>query len=257
MNAQDREKYIVEYLTRYSYADVAKLSSLLHVSDMTIRRDLDKLEKENQLLRVHGGARFMYEAPLTSRVFNQSDAKYAIGRYAASLVEEGEAIALDASTTTYAMLPYLRVPMTVITNCMNIATFLSKNEYIDVFLLGGRLRKSSLSLTGHDVTDMMQKYHVDKAFLSAKAINTHDGVMDATIDEGETKKAILRASNQVYFLLDHTKLDTCAFYHICSINKVTDMITNYRDQFSKEQKAFLNDCEENGIRIHFAREGTK
>lgn len=257
MNAHDREKYIVEYLTRYIYADVAKLSDLLHVSEMTIRRDLDKLEKDNQLLRVRGGARFMHEAPLESRVFDQSDAKYAIGRYAASLVEEGEAIALDASTTVYAMLPYLKVPMTVITSNMNIAMFLGKNDFIDVFVLGGKLRKSSMSLTGYDVSDMMQKYHVDKAFLSAKSINIQDGVMDATVDEGEAKKAILRSCNKAYFLFDHTKLDTRAFYHVCTIDCVTDIIVDQYKKFSKEQNAFLQDCETNGVHVHLATEGTK
>lgn len=257
MDIRSRNEMIVNYLKQTSYADISTLSNMLGVSEMTVRRDLDNLEKQKILLRVHGGARLisqkMYEAPLDTRIKEQADEKFRIGRYAAGLVEEGDAIAIDDSSTTYAMVPYLDVNITVITNHISVATALIDNDKVKVVLLGGNFRKSSKSMSGPDMETMMNNYNVDKVFLSAKAVDVSHGPSDASFDEGVTKKAFMRMGKQVYFLFDHTKLETSAFYNICSMKEVQNIIVDHIETPTPKQQAFLTYCRDIRLNLHLAK----
>lgn len=253
MDAKARYDRIVDYLKRNDNADVSTLSDVFQVSEMTIRRDLDRLEKENILIRVHGGARLitrnMYEPPLDARLKDHAEEKRKIGKYAASLVEEGDAVALDDSSTTYAMIPYIHVPATIITNHINVATALSENDQIKVILLGGEMRKQSMSMIGKEMENMLQRYHVDKAFLSAKALDLSNGIYDASTEEGNTKQAFMKSSQKTYFLFDHTKLNTQAFYKVCDVKEVTAILMDEFDGGFDDQEYLRKYCNENGVQL--------
>jgi len=253
-NPDSRRQYILDYMMKNKAADISQLSKLFDVSEMTVRRDLNILEKSDQLLRVHGGARIMpkemHEKPLTKRMAEHSKAKMLIGRYAAGLVEEGDVIALDASSTAYAMCHFLEVSIVVITSNLSIALVMAEKPNIEVILLGGKLRKSSLSTVGSDLSYMMEKYHADKAFISAKSVNLKRGLTDVTSEEGESKKAMLASCSKAYLLLDHSKLDTNAFYTVCGLNDTMELITDHADTLKENQKQFLLDCDQLGVKVH-------
>ncbi len=256
MGSKERGLAIVEYLKCHGYADVTGLSEMLGVSEMTVRRDLDALERRNFLLRVHGGARLasqkMYERPRDERLREQNTEKQSLGRYAASLVEDGDAIAIDSSSTTFAMLPFLRAEVTVITNNITVATALETNPKTQVILLGGALCKPIMSLQGPDVAAMCRGYFVDKAFLSSKAVDYAHGASDSSAPEAETKRALLAAAKQNYFLFDHTKLGTTAFCSVCPTEKIDHVIVDKSAPFTRQHRYFLQQCAENGPQLHYA-----
>lgn len=259
MNVEKRHQMILELLERDSYADISTLSRMLQVSEMTIRRDLSRMDEEGLLLRVHGGARPVpkrgFELPIEQRTLCQPSSKSMLGRYAASLVQSGEVIALDASSTTCAMIPYLNVPVTVITNSISAACALAENAKAEVILLGGRLRKPSFSLVGYDVGETLRKYHVDKAFLSSKSIDAPHGVTDATADEAESKKAILASAAEVFFLMDHTKLDSCAFYQVCPLPQAGRLIVDFQPGIREKHAEFFSSCEKSSVKVQIISEG--
>lgn len=254
MNAGQRQAYILNSLKQRDCAEITWLSQQMQVSDMTVRRDLSRMEEEGLLLRVHGGARALpqggYEPMLNQRVLIEPAAKHAIGRYAAGLVAPGDVIAIDASSTAHAMLPYLDVPVTVLTNAIGVAVALAENSKVAVILLGGKLRKPSLSLVGASATEMMANYHADKVFLSAKAADLTHGLTDATADEGEVKRAMLCGGSEIYLLADHSKLATCAFYRVCPIPRLHHLITNQSAERTPEQNEFIEGCRSLGLQIH-------
>ncbi len=256
MGSKERGSAIVEYLRRHGYAEVTSLSEMLGVSEMTVRRDLDALEQRNFLLRVHGGARLatqkMYERPRDERLREQNSEKQALGQYAASLVEEGDAIAIDSSSTTFAMLPHLAVEVTVITNNITVATALEANPKAHVILLGGELCKPIMSLQGPDVAAMCRRYFVDKAFLSSKAVDYTHGASDSSAPEAETKRALIASAKQNYFLFDHTKLGTTAFCSVCPTAQIDHLIVDKSAPFTRQHRYFLQQCAENGPQIHDA-----
>lgn len=245
-NAEFREQFILDYTAKNTYVDVAYLSETLGVSEMTVRRDLSKLEKEEQIVRVYGGARKMpkekYEAPLTARVLKNAVEKVCLGKYAASLVEAGDVIVLDSSSTAYSMVEFWEVEATVITSNISVAVALSHNPSAEVIMLGGHLRKQALSVTGFELVEMMKKYHADKVFLSSKAIDLVHGITDATVAEGESKRAMMASGQAVYWLMDHTKLGNTAFYHVSPFASVKNLIVNKSDELNQQQKEFLEQC---------------
>jgi len=255
--ADARQQYILEYINKNEFVDVTRLSEELGVSEMTVRRDFMKMEVDKLLLRVHGGAvpipKSSSELPLNRRISVNSQEKNVIGKYAASLVEPGEAIALDASTTVLMMAKYLTVEATVVTNNIEAVLHLISNPLIELILLGGSVRKPSASTVGFEMIQMMEHYTVDKVFLSSKAVDIVHGITDATPNEGEAKKAMLATGNKIYLLMDHTKLNMSAFYKVCNLNNSFHIITDAYDGYSDAQKQFIQYCKEADIPIHFAK----
>lgn len=184
-----RRKKIIEILGQNDYADVSYLSELFSVSEMTIRRDLEKLEKEDEVIRVYGGAKLktkrVYEGPIKERLNVNKQEKMTIAKVAAEMIEDGDVIALDASTTALEVSKQIKnkSKLTVITNNISIAIELSNAPSITVILLGGFLRAKSLSLVGASLRKLLESLYIDKAFISSKALNFNEGLTDATIEE--------------------------------------------------------------------------
>lgn len=256
-SSESRHSYILDYVANHEFADISVLAETLGVSEMTIRRDFIKLEEEKHLLRVRGGVIALppktYEAPFGKRINTNHAAKERIGKYAASLIQEGDVIALDSSSTALMIIGFITQQVSVVTNSVHAALRLAKLDHVDTILLGGSMRKPSASCVGRDMARMMENYHVDKLFLSSKALSLQYGVTDATIDEGEAKKAMLKASTQVYLMMDCSKLDTVAFYNVCGISRIDHLIVDSDDNLTESQQQLLKNCEESGIKLHLAK----
>lgn len=194
----------------------------------------------------------MAELTLANRLSVCREEKKAIGRFAASLIEEGDVIALDASSTALMVADNLNVPATVVTNNIEAVTRLLKNSQVEVVLLGGHVRKRAASTVGFEMAKMMESYRVDKVFMSSKAASPAHGLSDATVEEGEAKKAMIAAGEKLYLLLDHTKLGATAFYKVCDIDKRFEIITDRYEHYTEEQRKFVAQCKESGLSVHFA-----
>lgn len=253
-----RRKKIIDILGQNDYADVTYLSHLFNVSEMTIRRDLEKLEKDGEIVRVYGGAKIKtksaYEATIEERLNINNKEKMEIAKKAAELIEDGDVIAFDASTTALEVSKLIkdRQKLTVITNNINIAIELSNATNITVILLGGFLKGKSLSLIGASIRKSLEAMYIDKAFISSKALNFKEGLTDATIEEGEAKQAMIEKANKVYVLVDHTKIEKLSFFRVCGKEKIDKIITDRLEPLTQEQEKCLEDYREQGIEVIIA-----
>jgi DeoR family transcriptional regulator, fructose operon transcriptional repressor len=254
MKISQRHEFILDCLKESAYVDVSYLTESLDVSEMTIRRDLSKLEEEKQLLRVYGGARRIplhtYEASLDNRLLENRKEKEAIAKYAASLVDDGDIISMEASSTVYFMVEHLQDKnITVITNNLSVAIGFSKSKTVKVVLLGGVLKKSSLYVYGYDALNSIEKYNMNKAFISSSSLSVERGLMNVNAHEGETKKAIIKSAQKSYLLMDTSKFGKVSYYNVVSLKKLDYLIIN-NDVFNKDTIDVLNYCKDNSIKVH-------
>jgi DeoR/GlpR family transcriptional regulator of sugar metabolism len=255
-----RREKIIEILVEKDHADISYLSSRFGVSEMTIRRDLEKLENGGEVIRVYGGVKLKtkrnYEASVEERRNTNKEEKMAITRAAAQLIEDGDVIAFDASTTALEVSKYIKdKKITVVTNSISIAIELSDAANITVILVGGFLRGKSLSLVGNSLSKYLESIYVDKAFLSSKALNFNEGLTDATIDEGEAKQAMIEKANAVYVMVDHTKIGKLAFFKVCGKEKIDKIITDRLKPLTPEQEECLEHYREYGTDVIIVERG--
>ena len=253
MTPGERYQKIMEYLNVHKQADIVTLSGLLKVSEMTVRRDLDQLEKENLLFRTHGGARLITPGtrliPMNDRMELSKAEKLRIAKYAASLIRPGEVISMDDSSTICSMIPYLPSGLTVVTNCFSVASALIPSEETDVVFLGGTMSRTTFSTSGRDLELMLDRYHVDRVFLSTYAMDPEKGLFDPSPEIAGTKRAFIGAGTKVYYLCDHTKLRTFSFSRVCELKEISVLIMDRCEEQRKEQQQLAEACAQAGVRL--------
>ncbi|MBJ8026830.1 DeoR/GlpR family DNA-binding transcription regulator [Bacillus cereus group sp. N21] len=254
----ERRNKIIEMLEQREHVEVSYLSHTFQVSLMTIRRDLEKLEKDGKVIRMYGGVKLktkrVYEYLMEERLNSNKREKLAIAREAARLIEDGDVVAFDASTTALEVSKLIKdhKDVTVVTNNLSIAIELADVPEIVVIVLGGFLRGKSLSVMGASLKQYLERIYIDKAFISSKALSFHEGLTDTAIDEGEAKQAMLSKSNEVIVLADHTKLGKVAFYKVCDKQGITKIITDELIPLTPLQQECINSYKEYGTPIILA-----
>lgn len=257
-----RQQEIIKILSENKVENIAFLSKILDVSEMTIRRDLDELEKGGDVIRVYGGAKIRtknaYEPSIGERLMQNIKEKKAIGVKAAEFIKDGDVIAFDASTTVLEVANNIKnrrelKELTVITNNIALAIELSENKDITIILLGGMVRKSSLSLVGSWLPEMLKHINIDKFFVSSSALSFKEGLTDATIEEVEAKKAIIDRSAEIFVVADHTKINKVSTFYVCNYKRIDKIITDGLVEFTKEQKKCLKKFEEKNVDIIVAK----
>ena len=235
MMEPERDLNIIRLLKRERVIRVLDLSKRLGVSENTIRRDLRRLEKTAILKRKYGGAvlnensQGLDDLEWRERERKFAEEKHRIGQAAAEMIKEGEAIILDAGTTTMHIARFIsnRSNLTVVTNAVNIAMELSANEKITVILTGGVFRKISLSLVSPLTEAFLDTgIHVDKVFLSAGGVSAQFGVTNPNTTEVPIKKAMVRAAKEVILAVTHDKIGKRSFSEIVPILSLHKIITD-------------------------------
>lgn len=226
----ERQQRIKQLVLTQGSIRVAELAEQFGVSEMTIRRDFELLEEEGHLERTFGGAvaseQTAFETSYTVRLSKHKPEKMAIAAYAASLIQDGDSIALDASTTCLALARELaKRPLTLITNSLDCAIELRASP-AKILLTGGYLRQVSGSFAGPLAIKALQEFRVDHCFVSAKGISLEDGLMDSDADEVEVKRVMLAAAAKKTALVDSSKFDKRALVRICGIAEVDLMISD-------------------------------
>ncbi|MDQ0972541.1 DeoR/GlpR family transcriptional regulator of sugar metabolism [Neobacillus niacini] len=253
MIVAERRKVIKELLLKNKSVKVSALVELLNVSEETIRRDLLQLEKEGIAEKNYGGAILAEDAdnvpvilPVDQRKLQYSLEKDLIGRAAAKLVKEGQIIILDAGSTTWYIaknLP-LNANLTVITNAINIAEECSKDETDSIYLLGGKLRRNSMSLVGPQVETELKKYNADFVFLGTSGISLRQGFTSSDLYEAEIKRGMVSAGQKIVVVADHSKLEKAGLTSFCNFEEVDIFITT--DLADKE---ILQEIEKSGVTV--------
>jgi DeoR/GlpR family transcriptional regulator of sugar metabolism len=236
MLALERRARILSELERQGSVRVRELVSLLGVSDMTIRRDLDVLQSEGQLCKVHGGATRHAEGSTDEPGFRAKSSrqrleKESIALRAASLVQPGSAIALSAGTTTYAMARHLTdVPgLTVVTNSVRVADLLHDQGRSDrTVLLTGGLRTPSDALVGPLAITALRSLHTDVVFMGTHGMETTTGFTTPNLMESETNRALVACSRCLVVLADATKWGVTGLSSFAPLAEADVLVTDSR-----------------------------
>jgi DeoR family fructose operon transcriptional repressor len=233
MFAEERKQRILSALHQTPAVRVTELGRALRVSTASIRRDLADLERAGLLKRTHGGAVTPRMGTLEPSLAEKEDQyrteKAAIAQLAASFVQAGDTIFLDAGSTTRQIAHELRHrrAITVVTNALNIAWELAASD-LDLVVTGGQLRRGILSHVGPLAEQAIASLHVDKLFLAANGVDIEKGVTTPSPIEAQTKRAMVERATQVILVVDHTKLGRVTFSTICALDRVHHLITDDR-----------------------------
>jgi len=228
----ERRQAILRILEEEGRVSVADLSRRFALSEVTIRKDLAWLEAQGLLIRTHGGAlpadRNPAELAFEVRERLNREEKLRIGQAAASLVQDGDSIALDASTTAMYLARFLRDrrELTVVTNGIRVAMEFAGRPGITVLMPGGTLRWEAFSLVGAWGEDILRRVHIEKAFVGAKGLTLEEGLTDVNPEEVRLKHAIVEAAKEVIAIVDHTKWGRVAFATFCPLDRVRLVITD-------------------------------
>ena len=229
----ERHQKIYELLRDHKNLSIDKLSSILGISEMTVRRDLNRLTKKRIVQRVHGGAIISrtdeYEPPYMIRSLEMMQEKQMIGQLAASLIKDNTVIIIDIGST---LLELVRnIPenhnITVITNWIPVAVELSKKRGLfNLVLVGGKVSTDELSIVGDYPKEMLKDFNADIAFLGVGGISDKFGITDFNMDEVQVKKQMIKNSREVIVLADHSKFGRVAPMKIADIKLIDKIITD-------------------------------
>src|SRR5438128_10378071 len=223
----ERMRHVLYLLETRDYVPVAELSEAFAVSEVTVRSDLTELARQGLVARIRGGVRALQqgqsEVEFDLRLRLQVEQKRAIARAAAAMVEDAEAVALDASTTAYYLALELRTKreLVVVTNGLLVATALADAPTITVIVTGGVLRLSAMSLVGDLGADVLRTTRINKGFLGARGLSLERGLMDLNPDEVRIKQEMADACDQVYGIFDGTKWHRSALLAFIPVDELT------------------------------------
>jgi DeoR/GlpR family transcriptional regulator of sugar metabolism len=235
LDNQARRQAIVELASTTGLANVEELSQRFGVTASTIRRDLANLEQKGQLARTYGGARAILahpEADLRQRLGEAHDAKRAFGKWAASQVQPGETILLDAGTTTAAVAHELRDlnRLTVVTPGMTVLNELSSSEGIEVECLGGTLRPMSQAFLGPNAEAALERRTFDRVFLGADSVTADRGICEADIRQTRLKELMTRRGARIYLLVHAAKIGRAPFHAWAPMPRHWTLVTDQKVQ---------------------------
>ncbi|TRZ41853.1 transcriptional repressor AgaR [Robertkochia solimangrovi] len=228
--AAERRANILKILDELGKVDVQELSEKFGVTEVTIRNDLDKLEKNRLLVRTHGGAFKTSNIALTvseKKGVNQ-ELKRLIGKKAASLIDEKDSIILDSGTTTFEISNNLAGfnELTVISNALDIVNNLSQYKNLQVYMPGGYLKEFSMSLVGPMAERNLRQLHCNKLFLGVDGIKPEVGVFTHHMEEAYLNQIMIEISEEVILVADSSKFKKTGLAFIESLDKVDKIVTD-------------------------------
>lgn len=245
MLAIERKNEILNKLRAEQRVLVSELAARYGVTEETIRRDLDKLEKEGFATKTYGGAILgnSTKTDLSHTIRNKTnvDAKTAVAQIVSELVQDGDHIMLDDSSTSLFIAKHLKEKknLTIVTYSIEIVMELAGLDGWTILSTGGMLKPDSLAFVGHQVADTLSRFHVDKAILSCKGIDPTAGITDSAESHAVAKQAMIRAAKEVILALDDTKLDKISFVQVAPLEAAQTVVTS-KDP-GQEWRAFFDD----------------
>lgn len=260
MTTYERRQFLLEILRKQPGLRVPELAKMLDISEGTVRNDLNALEEEGRLKRVHGGAVLNDQDQFQNNSFvrrykNNVAAKLAIAREAAALVNEGDSILLDASSTGFYLARELsrRNKLRVMTNGFEVARELAQNTSNMVILIGGVVNNDSSSVTGLLSEQIIVDMHIEKAFFSCSGFSIERGMTEVHFEEAQLKRKAIESSKQIYALVDSSKFGKEDLTPFARSMQVTQLFTDF--SITGEWRARLKQanipftvCQENAVR---------
>jgi DeoR/GlpR family transcriptional regulator of sugar metabolism len=229
----ERRQSLLDVLRNQPGLRVPELAQALNVSEGTVRNDLNALENEGRLKRVHGGAVLSDQDQFQNNSFlrrykKDTAAKLAIAREAAVLVKDGDSILLDASSTAYYLARTIsgRNKLRVMTNGFEVARELAQNTSNTVILIGGVVNNDSSSVTGLLSEQIIAEMHIEKAFFSCSGFSLERGMTEVHYAEAKLKRKAIESSRQVIALIDSTKFGKEDLTPFARPDQITHLMTD-------------------------------
>ena len=232
MLAIERQNKILANLQINQTALVSELSKEYSVTEETIRRDLEKLEKRGLIKKTYGGAVFGHDVsldiPFRSREPGNQDDNMHIAKLAASQIKDGETLMMDSSAISLCTAKLLkqRIDLTIITNSVEILMNFAFIKGIKVISTGGLLQKNDFALTGAAAEQVLKNFHVDKAIISCTAIHRDYGLTEANEQEAQIKYIMAKSARQIMGVISSNKFDNVSFVHFLDVHQLHTLITN-------------------------------
>ncbi|HEX9235897.1 MAG TPA: DeoR/GlpR family DNA-binding transcription regulator [Actinomycetota bacterium] len=231
MYAEERRQEIAVLVRQDGRGDVSELADRFEVTPETIRRDLTDLEQRNVLRRVHGGAipieRFRAEPAVPEKATQMAAEKSRIASAALPFVPDHGTVLVDAGTSTLALAQvFPDRDLTVFTNASPVCEELSGREHLQLYLLGGRVRRRTLANVGDWALRQLGELRVGVAFVGTNGLSVERGLSTPDPAEAAVKAAMCRAAQQVVVLADHTKVGDEAAVRFASIDQVDVLVTD-------------------------------
>ena len=231
MLAVERQHRILDMLLKARAVTTARAAKALAVSEETVRRDFEKLEADGRLSREHGGAVRVNDSrsdlPLDSREMANVAEKAAIAAVALAQIQAGDTVFFDASSTVFHLAGRLaNLEVTVLTNALKVAVELARQPAVQVILVGGEVHHGSLSCQGTLADQMLEVYHLQKAFMSCRGLDADRGLSEANAGQAGLKRKIIKLADRTIVLADHTKMGLQSSYFFARLQDVDLLITD-------------------------------
>jgi DeoR/GlpR family transcriptional regulator of sugar metabolism len=232
MLALERRNQILEQLQEEKRVVVSDLSRKFGVSEETIRRDLDKLDKDGVAVKSYGGAVFnessSIDMPFNVRKKRNVAGKQKIAELVAGLINDGDHIILDASTTAVFIAKAIKAKehLTVITNSIEIVIELSDVSDWNIISSGGSLKEGYLALVGPQAVEGLSAFNVEKAFMSCKGLSAEKGITEGNEQFAQTKQVMMKSSDSKILTVDSSKFDKVAFSKVCDVKDIDIIVTD-------------------------------
>lgn len=244
-----RQSRIFELIQRDGYVRVLDLSTLLNVSEITIRRDLALLEKKQFVERTHGGAistkRIFKEVNYNSRSSLEIESKDSIARYAAELINEGDTVFINGGSTTYHIFRYIKKRNVKIVTINPGCIGQIKNPDLEVVLAGGLYRPNSNTFYGAITNNILNRVNANKAILGVHGISCRYGLTTPMLEAAETTKLMIeRTRGEIIVIADHSKIGLVSDYVTAPVHRINTLITDWFID-----KEYIKDFEELGIKV--------
>lgn len=256
MLTEERHKLILDILSQKGILKINELVELSNTSESTIRRDLTYLESIDLLKRVHGGATILRgrynELSYNEKLDKNISEKAIIAQYAASLIQEGDCIYLDAGTTTFEIIQYInKSNIVVVTNGLkHIDALVEKG--VSTYILGGKVRSITKAIIGIDALRNLSKFRFDKAFMGINGVHYEYGFTTPDTDEATLKESAISLSKEAFVLADESKFGEVAFCKVAELEQAT-IITNseVENLEAYKQKTNVKVVKENDLHSNF------
>ncbi|WP_251555145.1 DeoR/GlpR family DNA-binding transcription regulator [Neobacillus muris] len=229
----ERRQIITSILQKNKRVLVSDLKNQFHVTEETIRRDLEKLEREGTLTRTYGGAvineQTNLDLPFNERIDRNLHIKQVIAQKAIHYISDNDSLFIDSSSTSFELVKLLslKTNVTVITNSVKI---LNENpgHAIGIISTGGELVPHSLSLVGSISMETTKKYNPDFAIISCNGLHMQKGIMDSNEPDAELKKLMIQQASKTMLLVDHTKFDNITFISFLEFQQIDYLVTDIK-----------------------------
>ena len=250
MLAIERRREILARLSVSGKVIVSELAKDFDVTEETIRRDLEKLDKEGLASKTYGGAVSKHSSaldlPYNVRESVNVEQKQTIADKIFDIIQDGDRIMADSSSTALYIIKRIKEKknLTIITNSVKILLELAEKPDWTVLSTGGVLKKGALSLTGSSAEKMISSYHVDIAICSCKGLDMFLGVTDSNENDSQIKQAMLASAEKRILALDSEKFDKKSFVKVCNADDVDVIVTD-----SEPVEKWVSFCNENNIEL--------